>query len=137
MQSMTKCFTWNIWKKYFMEWIWDASWQRCISDFFCFTESSFIMFWQSKKRSARMRPDACGICLLKQNVFGAQSVTSVSDYSVHSSLAKIHLQFLPAIRINDGELWKNQKSERRMMHRISFRWNIGWRFEKNAIMYNK
>lgn len=42
-------------------------------------------------------------CLLKQNVFGAQSVTSVTDYPVHSNLAKIHLQFLLAIRINDGE----------------------------------
>ena len=52
-----------------------------------------------------LREDAarCGICLLKQNVFGAQSVISVTDYSVHSNLAKIHLQFLPAIRINDGE----------------------------------
>lgn len=55
------------------------------------------------KLSARMRPDICGICLLKQNIFGAQSVISVTDYSVHSNLAKIHLQFLLAIRINDGE----------------------------------
>ena len=56
-----------------------------------------------KQLSARMQPDICGICLLKQNVFGAQSVISVTDYSVHSNLAKIHLQFLPAIRINNGE----------------------------------
>ena len=32
----------------------------------------------TKKRSARMRPDACGICLLKQTASGAQSVTSPS-----------------------------------------------------------
>ena len=31
-----------------------------------------------QKRSARMRPDACGICLLKQTASGAQSVTSPS-----------------------------------------------------------
>ena len=30
----------------------------------------------TQKRSARMRPDACGICLLKQTASGAQSVTS-------------------------------------------------------------
>ena len=32
----------------------------------------------TQKRSARMRPDACGICLLKQTASGAQSVTSPS-----------------------------------------------------------
>ena len=31
-----------------------------------------------QKRSARMRPDACGICLLKQTASGAQSITSPS-----------------------------------------------------------
>ena len=35
-------------------------------------------FLSNKKRSARMRPDACGICLLKQTASGAQSVTSPS-----------------------------------------------------------
>ena len=35
-------------------------------------------FISKKKRSARMRPDACGICLLKQTASGAQSVTSPS-----------------------------------------------------------
>ena len=54
-------------------------------------------------KSKTLREDAARICLLKQNVFGAQSVISVTDYSVHSNLAKIHLQFLPAIRINNGE----------------------------------
>ena len=32
----------------------------------------------TQKRSARMRPDACGICLLKQTASGAQSITSPS-----------------------------------------------------------
>ena len=35
-------------------------------------------FLSNKKLSARMRPDACGICLLKQTASGAQSVTSPS-----------------------------------------------------------
>ncbi len=35
-------------------------------------------FLSNKKTSARMRPDACGICLLKQTASGAQSVTSPS-----------------------------------------------------------
>ena len=35
-------------------------------------------FLSNKKRSARMRTDACGICLLKQTASGAQSVTSPS-----------------------------------------------------------
>ena len=35
-------------------------------------------FLANKKCSARMRPDACGICLLKQTASGAQSVTSPS-----------------------------------------------------------
>ena len=35
-------------------------------------------FLSNKKRSARMRPDACGICLLKQTASGAKSVTSPS-----------------------------------------------------------
>ena len=35
-------------------------------------------FLENKKCSARMRPDACGICLLKQTASGAQSVTSPS-----------------------------------------------------------
>ena len=35
-------------------------------------------FLSNKKPSARMRPDACGICLLKQTASGAQSVTSPS-----------------------------------------------------------
>ena len=35
-------------------------------------------FLSNKKHSARMRPDACGICLLKQTASGAQSVTSPS-----------------------------------------------------------
>ena len=35
-------------------------------------------FLSNKKRSARMRPDACGICLLKQTASGVQSVTSPS-----------------------------------------------------------
>ena len=32
----------------------------------------------TQKRSARMRPDACGICLLKQTASGTQSGTSPS-----------------------------------------------------------
>ena len=35
-------------------------------------------FLANKKCSARMRPDACGICLLKQTASGAQSATSPS-----------------------------------------------------------
>ena len=36
------------------------------------------MFQESKKRSARMRLDAFGICLLKQTASSAQSVASPS-----------------------------------------------------------
>ena len=39
---------------------------------------SVLTFLINKNRSARMRPDACGICLLKQTASGAQSVTSPS-----------------------------------------------------------
>ena len=47
-----------------------------VDEFFYVIGNYFVMFLLHKKRSARMRPDACGICLLKQTASGAQSETS-------------------------------------------------------------
>lgn len=49
-----------------------------VDEFFYVIENYFVMFLLHKKRSARMRPDAWGICLLKQTASGAQSETSPS-----------------------------------------------------------
>ena len=58
--------------------------KQCDSDVYDIPGTAFCLignydeFPIKPKSTARMRPDACGICLLKQTASGAQSVTSPS-----------------------------------------------------------
>ena len=55
-----------------------------------------------QKRSARMRPDACGICLLKQTASGAQSVTSPSKIEGFREFEADLSRFVPLSRKDCG-----------------------------------
>ena len=72
-------------------------------------------FLSNKKRSARMRPDACGICLLKQTASGAQSVTSPSKIEGFREFeADLSALFLERrVRENDEKETEKRRMESR------------------------
>ena len=69
-------------------------------------------FLSNKKRSARMRPDACGICLLKQTASGAQSVTSPSKIE---GFREFEADLSALFYVKGESKWRNRTGKENIM----------------------